>query len=676
MKDEGKFVLGWLMVALVLLHLGTVLVAEENWGVRPYKEEKLIYDALVLELKKKQRELDSDITAVAKKLEMFWAEWPPNVREESLRWFRSSKHYNPEAARRRDWSRMERNEAERRYENYAGSTMDISEETIVARSQREAQWSAYVEYLHQDIKYKEAKLRYNGIEMQGIKPYEGIYWTGFINDCLGDMRYIAESCVRRLPDKLYDCFLNISNSYLKSSMLGRDLPTLAGANGRIMGPTGEIYKCAKAISLKTIVDALEDAFKKQFVDNMKDKGIERAVAEYWWSDIVMPSAVKKSRFDQAWKQFTTKKFYLSQIKEEGELWLHKNLANDIKPQIRKRLKTLSNVDRYGENAKKLVNRVAMKRTAKHISLQFLEAASFSFDYGERALLVFYNQAEFEAIAPNLLFRYKFIKKCLEKKERSADAPAIIKVFKCNPKEQRDFIRDCKNGKTEPEIDALLKQAKNNISACRLQEAEQALEEAKSKSDSLSLSKGGTYRQVRSRITIYQEIAKLTNELKNARATYCRTASRPSSLDGTWKWFNGDKVRITRGGAHSLTRSWVRASVIPDPKKPNCFIFTWYEHNKKTWVDNLRLSDDKNRLGGANTMGGDVSATRMGTHPSNQSNQRRKETKTQQRSPKRSCEECVRQYCPQCGELLFCTSNDPSCANCITKNKAAIDACQK
>jgi hypothetical protein len=43
---------------------------------------------------------------------------------------------------------------------------------------------------------------------------------------------------------------------------------------------------------------------------------------------------------------------------------------------------------------------------------------------------------------------------------------------------------------------------------------------------------------------------------------------------------------------------------------------------------------------------------------------------------RSCEECIRKYCPQCKSLLFCQSNDMKCSNCIEKNQKKINKCQE
>jgi len=39
-----------------------------------------------------------------------------------------------------------------------------------------------------------------------------------------------------------------------------------------------VFKCAKDITLNSIVNALEAAVRKQFVDNMEDRGIEPPVA--------------------------------------------------------------------------------------------------------------------------------------------------------------------------------------------------------------------------------------------------------------------------------------------------------------------------------------------------------------------------------------------------------------
>jgi len=132
--------------------------------------------------------------------------------------------------------------------------------------------------------------------------------------------------------------------------------------------------------------------------------------------------------------------------------LKNKLAADIKPGLVKRLKNLANEERYGGNARKLVDSVAKDRASRHTAMQFLEAADFTVKYGERALILYYNQVGFDSIAADLIRKYRFIKQCLKKKKRSAHVEAIISVFKYSQKGWRDFVRDCKNGKTDQSQD--------------------------------------------------------------------------------------------------------------------------------------------------------------------------------------------------------------------------------
>lgn len=416
----------------------------ESWGKRPYREEVKHYRELVEQYEREYRKLELQERAIDNDLQAFWAEWSLEDRSKGREWFKTSEYLSPNLQADKEWTESEKREAGQRYTELENQywAIDIESDDLVSRHARDDLWSAHLEWLRKRNKAKGVQVLYRGIELQAIKAYEGIYGTEFIYDCLDDMQYILKDYVSNLTDELYNCFLSSATLYAKNSMLRRELPTVGGGFGQITW--GEwTLNCVKGITLNAIVNALEAAVRKQFVDKMENKGIEPQVAEYWWSEIVMPKAAKQSRFDQAFKQFLTGKFWKGQLKAELTRNLHKRLADDLKPALVKRLKTLAREDRYGPNARKLVEKVAKDRAAKHTAMQFLEAAEFTVSYTERAALLFYNQAGFEEIAANELAKYKFIKDCLVKKGRPAHATAIIGVFKYSEAGYRDFVRDCK-----------------------------------------------------------------------------------------------------------------------------------------------------------------------------------------------------------------------------------------
>jgi len=265
------------------------------------------------------------------------------------------------------------------------------------------------------------------------------------------------------------------------------------------------------------------------------------------------------------------------------------------------------------------------------------------------------------------------------KQIARDMPSCAGKMKDVGRKLKDKLHQ-RVKREQKEIANQLSQAEAEIRTCRLDQAERTLDPLQSKVNQLVILDGHTCRPTMISHNMVQNIKQLYGKIAQARRTRCKQG-RPASLgdlQGEWKWFNGDTVRVTGGGAYSLTRKWVRATVVPDPKNPGKFIFNWFEHGKPTWVDGLWLSRDKKGLSGSNTVSG-VSATRIGAPPGGSygtGGQGTQGANTSGTGSKPSCEDCVRKYCPQCGELLFCQSNEVNCSNCITRNQTKIDACQR
>jgi hypothetical protein len=82
---------------------------------------------------------------------------------------------------------------------------------------------------------------------------------------------------------------------------------------------------------------------------------------------------------------------------------------------------------------------------------------------------------------------------------------------------------------------------------------------------------------------------------------------PTTIDGSWDWFNGRVIEIRPGGvaidpSGEYQGSWV-------VKGGRTFVITWSQGGKAVWVDTLELSADGQSLSGQNQVGNAVSARR-------------------------------------------------------------------
>ncbi len=424
----------------------------ESWGQRPYYEELEQYKAQKIKLERQIHQLSAKIAGIGHQLKSFMGSWSQKDRLKALRWF-ENEYANARAFKTRyRTSKSEYHKAANDYAKLKNQfySIDITDEALVNRHARDMLWSAELEMLRLRVVALQDELRYRDLELYAIKAYEDIYWTGFVYDTLDDMQYILNDYADNLTNELYDCFLNTATKYAKHKMLKRPVPSMGVGFGTI-SRTGEVYACAKGITLNSIVNALEAATRKQFVDSMEDRGIEPSVAEFWWANYVMPKAAKQTRTEKAFKRFLTAKFWKGQVKEEATNYLKHRLYKDIKGKLVKRLKNLASEERYGDNARKLVENVSKERVDKHVSVQFLEMTEFGIKYGERAAILYYNQAGFEEIASDLISKRQMIKQCLRKKKRPDHAAAIISVFKYSQQGWREFIRDCKEADSRQDL---------------------------------------------------------------------------------------------------------------------------------------------------------------------------------------------------------------------------------
>jgi len=416
----------------------------KTWGKLPYQQEVGKFKARKTELTRQINQVSSRGNQVQNQLQAFLASWSKADRAKAFNWFQTEYKNARSFKNRYQESQAAYKTAASDYEDRYRelSTIDKTLDGSFNRHARDVLWSAELRMLERKLIAMRDELRYRDLELQAIKAYEGIYWTDFFNDTMNDLQYILRRYVDSLTDEFFKCFLNTATAYGKSKMLKRPPPQI-GAGFGTLNKSGQLYQCARGIALNSIVNALESAVRKQFVDSMEDKGIETQVAEFWWTDYVMPKAANQSRTHQAMRHYFSLKFLKTQLNDEAKRYLQSRLYADIKGGLINRLKSLGSQARYGDNAKRLNENTAKDRVAKHTAMQALEAADFTVKYGEQALTLYYNQVGFEDIAADLINKRRIIKECLRKKKKPDHAPAIISVFKYSVQGWLDFLRDCR-----------------------------------------------------------------------------------------------------------------------------------------------------------------------------------------------------------------------------------------
>jgi len=263
------------------------------------------------------------------------------------------------------------------------------------------------------------------------------------------------------------------------------------------------------------------------------------------------------------------------------------------------------------------------------------------------------------------------------------------------------INDKKN-----EISSLLNQANSRIAACELKEAQETLRKAQNLNTSLWLFRDGACRPPQNQAKITKQVAALEQKLQQARLNEC--SPKASGLGTQWSCnelgFTSTCTRQGRSGAFLC--KWAGGC------SDSLFRVSWSQGSEEIYMTRTDLTCEfskgltaeyrgkikggiikgQRRIIGAGqgrvrptgllNVWQDFSCTVQGQSRGSTTGTKDITTDSQgaQKKPstgaKLSCEQCVRKYCPQCGDLLFCQTNDPACADCMAKNNSKIEACQQ
>lgn len=151
----------------------TAAAGEVRWGTRPYEQERPRYESMVEALETQVAHLEQRHARVEEQRWRYWSDWSRKEREAAREWFESSSYFEPEARTARESARRDYEYAWHRWSTQRILTLsiDLKTETPVARAARRFLWRYNLERLRAQVRYLDAKLAYDRLELRAIRQY-------------------------------------------------------------------------------------------------------------------------------------------------------------------------------------------------------------------------------------------------------------------------------------------------------------------------------------------------------------------------------------------------------------------------------------------------------------------------------------------------------------------------
>jgi hypothetical protein len=428
---------------------------DENWETRPYNEEVKIYWKIVSELKKKSHRFWSSYNQSKNSLDALWAEWSAGKKQKAEKWFKASSHYPSKLAVNLEYLESEYPKDKAHWDGLTANN----------RMLIRGLWKSYIKFLRNENDLFKLRVTYYNNKLYAMKVYGESWFEDFAKECIEDYYYVLKDVISKISDELINCFKGALTTTLKNIFIftiTEDPDSL----GNIESVKGGVISCIKGIPLKSIINALEAAVKRQFIKEMKEKEIEELVAAYWWDKVVM-GRKKEPILAEAIDTLMTAEFWTKELTaDKVKKWAADTAVPEIKRQTKKLyqqeyrrqildkgLKGTPAAKEFRKKYKKFIDKVALEKTEDHVYNQYLEALSFVQEYLAMVDTVLISgRGKFDNIAEKLYAKYRHVKKCLIARKEKVTGQKMLAIFKKSEKDFNKWFKENCNG----EDDALKK----------------------------------------------------------------------------------------------------------------------------------------------------------------------------------------------------------------------------
>jgi hypothetical protein len=382
-----NFTIRW--IVMLVLSIATLVTGasaraagiDYEWGSMPEADERPMFDSTVRELKSDIERAHERRNALVREQRDYTKDWTDYSRNDFTRWFEESLEHpfgSSVIAGRLALYREQRSSLE--------SSMNFSRRT----GERGEAWSAEHSYLLNELRIADYEAKYERLRLNAIHAYQtpfesllGIDTDEFYDDTKDDVLYVLTSYGETFFSDLSKCvaktLAHMGRLQLLADTVLSPLKTkgpYADTKGlfddTIVWTAGGASGCIQDALRDGLVNATVAAFRKQFVDRMRDQGVEELVAEMWWSKAIWEVDPKASfedrmsaryrlgqqraqgwakyvalRFEGAMKDQLTKEHFVLQAEEEFKSQLRgqwaKQIAKDAADVARTSLKARTGV---------------------------------------------------------------------------------------------------------------------------------------------------------------------------------------------------------------------------------------------------------------------------------------------------------------------------------------------
>jgi len=464
-----------------------------EWGIRSYDEELPRHMALTKQLEKETAVFSQRYSNTTAKLSEYLAAMDFDERDRIEKAYKARHLAGPAMGDGRlQFHKKAYDEARKAV--LVLPAVDISSDNPVSMSARGQAWGTHIRYLKTRKQYfrlraviEEEKSQFCQSHMtNSLSNFLGVDLDYFVNNSLDAAWYIVKQHGPAFFDNLGKCAAEEITHIFKQNLLfpgrysvsQRPLPTIK-TTGPVLDIKSGAVACLTGALRDSLVHAMENAIRINFIQDMKNEGIPFNIADYWWKKYVIKN--EKSEPENKNLEDTiaesinigiqknlSRMFSLSQVKKslvaETDRLVRvrirkeaiQQIKNDHLQGIRKLGSKPMSAARKRQFRKRSADRVrsiADKKLKKNTQIKFLNHLDYIIMLLQqgRVYQVRSGQvADFKKSAAPLIREYRRICTCLDKKAmiKSNYKPlantdgAVEAIFKMGQEERKKFFSQC------------------------------------------------------------------------------------------------------------------------------------------------------------------------------------------------------------------------------------------
>jgi hypothetical protein len=434
-----------LLGALLLAPAPPVLAqaVEPDWGSRPFEIEKPEDDALVAALEREGNQLLSRIRQVRNDTEAFLAN-------------RSEGEQLTEAYTHHADYRNRNDLFERRYqaEREAKALFDDADAVYTPEDLRRAEaraslWRKSLDWRRRRNAARQAQLALLDSRLVVMRGLAGLDWEEFWQDNAEDLVFVYKEVLVQYPSDVAKCLISLGWTQVSAYLGAHPSPDVSVPAAPIPIFPDLVAKagsdCVIGSGYGALVNAFEAAWKKQFLDSMRERGVLEGVAEYWWDEIVAAKLPEDEALLDQLRRFIAKE---TEDAAKGAASAYaegvtaRTLAARELPQLRQRFESLSqNASPASRRHLSEQMRQSAAEGGRQRAEKLMQASKLLVDYSMKAAELYANSRTFAEIEANELARYRRVIRCLEARREPVTAEAVKGVLR-DASGFAAFVREC------------------------------------------------------------------------------------------------------------------------------------------------------------------------------------------------------------------------------------------